>query len=74
MTATVRLQPSRSAHQHDCCAERVVCVCGAVYTASLPASNAYCSFFIYLRSWSGTESTITGAIYWSSVAALDDRW
>jgi hypothetical protein len=31
-------------------------------------------FFIYLWGWSGTEATVTVAIYWPVVPALDDRW
>jgi hypothetical protein len=37
-------------------------------------SSFLASVFIYLWSWSGTNSTITVAIYWPTVSALDDRW
>jgi hypothetical protein len=30
--------------------------------------------FAYLSDWSGTESTITAAIYWPILPALDYRW
>jgi hypothetical protein len=34
--------------------------------------NLITTFFIYLFGWSGTESAITGVIYWPIVPALDD--
>jgi hypothetical protein len=34
----------------------------------------YLLFFMHLQGWSGTKSTITAAIYWPIVPALDYRW
>jgi hypothetical protein len=31
-------------------------------------------FFVYLWGWSETESTMTAAIYWPIVPAMDDGW
>jgi hypothetical protein len=30
-------------------------------------------YFIYLLGWRGNESTVTAAIYWTFVPALDDK-
>jgi hypothetical protein len=43
-----------------------------IVTEVLPA--AFCKLgSFYLWGWSGTKSTITAAIYWPIVSALDDR-
>jgi hypothetical protein len=59
---------------------------GIVVTVDLPAvvslSPSHISLTPYrarlllfgLWGWSGTKSTITVAIYWHIVPALDDRW